>query len=61
MQNLFTLLSSSLLTCDICSIKRKSKAFLLFTSYEFCVEDVYSDVNAKIGPVEPTPYSGSLF
>lgn len=47
MQNLFALLSSSLLTCDIYSIKRKLKAFLLFTFYEFCIENVYNDVNGQ--------------
>lgn len=52
MWNLLMLLSSSVLTCDFYSIKKKTKAFLLFTFYEFCIDNVHNDTNAKIGPAE---------
>lgn len=48
MQNLLLLLSSSVLTCDIYSIKKKKNEGI-FTFYEFCIENVFKDINARIG------------
>lgn len=61
MQSLLMLLSSSLLTCDIYSIKKIYilKAFLLFTFNKFCIENVYNGTSAKTGPAEFQMVSGS--
>lgn len=62
MQSLLMLLSSSLLTCDIYSIKNIYilKAFLLFTFNKFRIENVYNGTSAKTGPAGTASRSGSL-